>query len=398
MNKDNLLILLHSFREQNIICYAYRETVFNVLSTGKADGALHFISDAASNAVSEVLKANDFKEVAVNSDNVEAKLGNQNVKVKLIAGDQGKLFEAIVQPLTINSLLLRDSGEVYDRYDGMLDIENKILRRTSVPIQDKTAFCSICFELTLKRGFMPDKTVQNEMKKMVTLPLQKKVSFLFSIRSAVKSAHFNVDNLLNALEYNGLFTNAGSISREKKRQFDTTLRKTEPDILILFLCYLTGFKGEQLKSINNLLCPKESYDKIFKFFKDGGKPNELKKTFSDKELPIATSFAELLALLAGTDWAICEPASSLFSDFDAESTWKKQCITEDQEDDSHESAERMVEGKAQMVSGEMQGLFGGEIEEDYEVEGADEDPPIPIQSVYGLRKPTDNVFLNRKTK
>lgn len=104
----------------------------------------------------------------------------------------------------------------------------------------------MCFELTLKRGFMPDKTVRDEMKKMVTLPLQKKVSFLFSMRSAIKSARFEVGYLLNTLEYDGLFTNAGTISREKKRQLDAALRKTEPDILILFLCYLRHMKAGKL--------------------------------------------------------------------------------------------------------------------------------------------------------
>lgn len=154
MNKDNLLALLRSFREQNIICYAYRETVFNALSTDKIDGTLHLITDAAAHTVSEVLKANGFKDVTESRDAVDAKLGDQYAKMKLITGDQDKLFKTIAQPLTINSLLLRDSGEVYDRYDGLQDIYHKTLRRTETPIQDKTSFCSMCFELTLKRGIM----------------------------------------------------------------------------------------------------------------------------------------------------------------------------------------------------------------------------------------------------
>lgn len=398
MNKDNLLALLRSFREQNIICYAYRETVFNALSTDKVDGTLHLITDAAAHTVSEVLKANGFKDVTESRDAVDAKLGDQYAKMKLITGDQDKLFKTIAQPLTINSLLLRDSGEVYDRYDGLQDIYHKTLRRTSAPIQDKTSFCSMCFELTLKRGFMPDKTVRDEMKKMVTLPLHKKVSFLFSMRSAIKSARFEVGYLLNTLEYDGLFTNAGTISREMKRQLDAALRKTEPDILILFLCYLAGFKGEQLKSVNNLLCPKESYDKISKFFKEGNKTDDMKKIFSDKELTIAASFAELLALLTGTDFVISTSESSLFRTFDAESTWKTQSTPEVKDSKVQVAEEQTVENMEQTDSKEMQDLFGGEIEESYEVEDDVEGMPMPAQSVYGLRNPKDNVFLNRKTK
>lgn len=398
MNKENLLALLRSFREQNIICYAYRETVFNVLSADKIDGILHLITDAAPHTVSEALKANGFKDVTESRDAVDAKLGDQSVKMKLVTGDQDKLFKIIAQPLTINSLLLRDSGEVYDRYEGLQDIYNKTLRRTNAPIQDKTSFCSMCFELTLKRGFMPDGAVRDEMKKMVTLPLQKKVSFLFSMRSVIKSARFDVGYLLNTLEYDGLFTNAGTISREKKRQLDAALRKTEPDILILFLCYLAGLKGEQLKSVNNLLCPKESYDKISKFFKDGSKTDDMKKIFSDKELTIAASFAELLALLTGVDFVINTPESSLFRTFDAESAWIAQSSDRVKTEKVQEAEERTAENTEQTGLDDMQGLFGGEIEESYEVEDDGEDIPMPAQSVYGLRNPTDNVFLSRKTK
>lgn len=398
MNKENLLALLRSFREQSIICYAYRETVFNVLSAGKTDGILHLITDAAPHTVSKALKANGFKDVTESRDAVDAKLGDQFVKMKLVTGDQDKLFKTIAQPLTINSLLLRDSGEVYDRYEGLQDIYNKTLRRTNAPIQDKTSFCSMCFELTLKRGFMPDEAVRDEMKKMVTLPLQKKVSFLFSMRSVIKSARFDVGYLLNTLEYDDLFTNAGTISREKKRQLDAALRKTEPDILILFLCYLAGLKGEQLKSVNNLLCPKESYDKISKFFKGGSKTDDIKKIFLDKELTIAASFTELLALLTGVDFVINTPESSLFRTFDAESAWIMQSSDIAKTEEVQEAEERTAENTEQTGLDDMQGLFGGEIEESYEVEDDGEDMPMSAQLVYGLRNPTDNVFLNRKTK
>lgn len=76
MNKDNLLALLRSFREQNIICYAYRETVFNALSTDKVDGTLHLITDAAAHTVSEALKANGFKDVTESrpdADNIDTR-------------------------------------------------------------------------------------------------------------------------------------------------------------------------------------------------------------------------------------------------------------------------------------------------------------------------------------
>ncbi len=398
MNKDNLYSLLRSFREQDIICYAYRETAFNVLSTGKVDSTLYFITDAEGSVLGEVLKAKDFTDVVVKSENVEAKLGNQNAKFKIVNGEQENIFKAITQPLTINSLILREGGELHDKCGGLQDINDKILRRTVDPILDKSAFCTMCFELTLKRGFKPDRSVKDEMKKMVTLPLQKKISFLFSIRAVVKSGHFNVGYLLNALGYDGLFTNTGNISREKRSQLDTALRKTEPDILILFLCYLAGFKGEQLKSVNNLLCPKESYDKISKFFKDGGDYADIKKTFSEKEQPIANSFAELLSLISGTEYVIKSTKSNLFKIFDADEGWVKQTPEKTKNAESQEVSEQTVEKTEQTAPDEMQGMVGGEIEEKYEVDDDGESQPMPGASGYGVRNPTDNVFVSKNSK
>ena len=398
MNKENLFSLFRSFREQDIICYAYRETAFHVLSTGKVDSTLYFITDAYGDVLEDVLKTKGFTDVVVKSENVEAKLGNQNVRFKPIGDEQENLFKAIAQPLTINSLLLRDDDDVYDTCGGLQDIKDKNLRRTDAPILDKSAFCTLCFELTLKRGFKPDKSVKDEMKKMVTLPLQKKISFLFSIRTLVKSGHFNVGYLLNALEYDGLFTNIGSISREKRSQLDTALRKTEPDILILFLCYLAGFKGEQLKSVNNLLCPRESYDKISKFFKDGGDYANIKKTFYEKELPIAKSFAELLSLISGNEYVIKGTKSNLLKIFDADEGWTRQIPEQAKNNESQEASEQTVEKTEQSEFDGMQDLFGGEIEENYEVDENDESQSMSGASAYGVRNPSDNVFVSKNTK
>lgn len=270
MNKSKLCELLKSFREEDIICYAYRETVFNILSTGKCDGTLYLITDVSANVMIEALTQRGFNDITRGGETIDAKFGQQIVKVRVVEGDADKLSKTISQPLTVCSLLLRDDGDVYDEFGGQKDITDKALRKTGVPIRDKNAFCSLCFELTLKRGYVPDAAVKDEMKKMVTLPLPKKIQLLMSVRNYLKSPHFNMEYILNALSYDGLFTSAGAVSNTKKSNLESIIRKADQTNITLLLCFLVGIKGEQLKSITNFDMRKESYEKICRFIKDEG--------------------------------------------------------------------------------------------------------------------------------
>ena len=259
MNKETLLELLSLLRQQGIICYTYRETAYHILSSGKVDSTLHLITDASANVVSNALKAGDFKNVTVNGENVDARWGKQSVRIKIISGGQEKLIKTITQPLTINSLLLRADGQVYDLYSALEDIHNRILRRTEAPIQDKGAFCTMCFEMTLKKGFTADKSVVSEMKKMVTLPLPQKVQLLQTVKNLIKSANYSISNLLNAFAYDGLFTNVGEISRDRRQQLDSVFRKAEPDSLMMLLCFMAGFWTDNIKPVVGLNFSKDMW-------------------------------------------------------------------------------------------------------------------------------------------
>lgn len=406
MNKENLCLLLHSFRKQNIICYAYRETAFNILSTGSADGVIFFITDATANAMTAALKENNFKDVSQNGENIDAKLGPQNVKIRLVEGDKDKLLKVICQPLTINSLLFRDDGEVYDAFGGMEDIEKRRLRRTEAPIRDKNSFCTMCFELTLKKGFVPDEAVREEMKKMVTLPLAKKISFLHMIRGFTRTSRFNINYVLNAFEYDGLFTNIGTISRQKKDEIEDIFRKSEPKDILLFLCYIAGLKGEQIKSVNNLEFKKESYDMICRFIKENKTfdMTSMKNQFSKQELEAAMLIGKLTALLSGNNFEVIEAASNLFKDIETDENWKKYCHEEapNETHDLKQNPEPVKNGvldvSEPIETAEADGFFGGEIEEAYEDEEDDENGYTNKQSAYGLRSPADNIFLKGGSK
>ena len=257
MNKEQVCKLLRGFENDGIICYAYRETAFALLADGKCDGTLHLITDAPSGTVIDVLNKNDCRDITQLGDGIDAKLAQQSVKVKLIDGDADKLTKTICRPLTVCSLMLRADGDVYDEFGGMDDLNAKILRKTDAPIRDKNYFCTFCFDLTLKRGFVPDASIRDEMKRVVTLPLSKKIQLLLTVRSVLKSKQFKIEYVLNALAYDGLFPNTGDVSDCKKGSLERLLKSADADKITLLLCYFAGIRGEQLKSVPSFGYEKE---------------------------------------------------------------------------------------------------------------------------------------------
>lgn len=402
MNRNKLCELLKSFREEDIICYAYRETVFNILSTGKCDGTLYLITDVSANVMIDALTKRGFTDITRGGENIDAKLGGQTVKVRVVEGDIEKLSKTISQPLTVCSLLLRDDGDVYDEFGGQKDIKEKLLRKTGIPIRDKNAFCSLCFELTLKRGYVPDEAVKDEMKKMVTLPLPKKIQLMMSVRSCIKSQHFNMDYILNVLSYDGLFTSAGAISKDKKSELDSLVRKTDQANITLLLCYLVGIKGEQLKSITNFDLRKESYEKICRFVKDGETVDMLaiRNRFSDAEVSGLLFLCEFMALLSGNEFIVKEARSNLFRSFDKSDFWKKILGTDENNEsvkETQEGVERMVENTERDATEEPADMFGGVEEEGYEVEDEDEKwlGLVGDTSGLNLRNSGENHFIKK---
>lgn len=402
MNKSKLCELLKSFREEDIICYAYRETVFNILSTGKCDGTLYFITDVSANVMIEALTQRGFNDITRGGETIDAKLGQRVVKVRVIEGDTDKLSKTISQPLSVCSLLLRDDGDVYDEFGGQKDITDKVLRKTGVPIRDKNAFCSLCFELTLKRGYVPDAAVKDEMKKMVTLPLPKKIQLMMSVRNYLKSPHFNMEYILNALSYDGLFTSAGVVSNAKKSNLESIIRKADQTNITLLLCFLVGIKGEQLKSITNFDMRKESYEKICRFIKDGETVDMLaiRNRFTDAEVSGLLFVSEFMALLAGGEFVVKEARSNLFRSFDKSDFWKKVLGSEEEPEPVKavkEDLEQPVETTEQDVTGEPEDMFGGVEEERYEVEDSGEELLGHVGDTSGLnlRNPGENHYLKK---
>lgn len=398
MNREQLYKLLHGLENDGIICYAYRETVFSILSDGKCDGTVYLITDASADALSDALMKRDFKEITRIGDGIDAKLAQQNVRIRLI-GDMEKLSKTICQPLTVCSMMLRADGGVYDELGGMDDLNGKVLRKTAAPIRDKNYFCTLCFELALKRGFSPDAGVRDEMKRVVTLPLSKKIQLLLMVRSVLKSRQFQIEYVLNAFAFDGLFPNVGDVSRCKKDELDAHLRNAEADKITLLLCFLAGIRGEQLKSIPNFGYEKEFYENLCRSIKENKTANEADtaKLFTGKNADAGKFVAECCALLSGQDFGAGSPANDLFRKLNASELWKfEEEISElpspdtecDCGDDGHTETERSA-------AESMEELLGGIEDDGYEAEYTEEEVSVVEHSRFGLRNPANNHYIRK---
>lgn len=398
MNREQLYKLLHGLENDGIICYAYRETVFSILSDGKCDGTVYLITDASADALSDALMKRNFKEITRIGDGIDAKLAQQNVRIRLI-GDMEKLSKTICQPLTVCSMMLRADGGVYDELGGMDDLNGKVLRKTAAPIRDKNYFCTLCFELALKRGFSPDAGVRDEMKRVVTLPLSKKIQLLLMVRAVLKSRQFQIEYVLNAFAFDGLFPNVGDVSRCKKDELDAHLRNAEADKITLLLCFLAGIRGEQLKSIPNFGYEKEFYENLCRSIKENKTANEADtaKLFTGKNADAGKFVAECCALLSGQEFGAGSPANDLFRKLNASELWKfEEEISElpspdtecDCGDDGHTETERSA-------AESMEELLGGIEDDGYEAEYTEEEVSVVEHSRFGLRNPANNHYIRK---
>lgn len=393
MNRNKLCELLKSFRKDDIICYAYRETVFHILSSGKCDGILYLISDVSANVMIDALTQRGFSEIKRGGENIDAKFAGQNVKVCVVDSDEDKFRKATSQPLTICSLLLRDDGYIYDECNGQADIKNKILRKTKTLVNDKNAFCTFCFELTLKRGYMPDATVMNEMKRMLTFPEQKKNQLMMSIREYIRSQQFNIDYFLNTLSYTGLFTAVGTISKEKKGKLYSLLRKANSMNIVLLLCYLVGIRGDKLKTVTNFDMQRDSYEKICRFVKSGETVDmmTIRNDFSDTEVSGLLFVAEFMALLSGEDFVVKEARSILFRTFDKSEFWKKILFEDEKREPITKAQNQPTEPVEKDMTTEPADVFGGFEDDEYE-----EDPDVEVTESIGTNSSRNFQSHNEK--
>ena len=190
MNKDKILAALENLKRNDVICYIYRESVFEILSYGRVDSTLYLLSDSPVDTLKEKLVKCEFTDVADGeSGYISARLSSQ--KIELLCGDDltaDRLMDTIRHDLSIHSMMMRGKGDIYDVFGGLDDFQKKQLRLTREDITDKNAFAKTCFELILRSGFSADAKLTELLNKSLReQPMGRRVALMMTFRNYIKS-------------------------------------------------------------------------------------------------------------------------------------------------------------------------------------------------------------------
>ena len=267
MLKDKILAALNTLKDSDVICYIYRESVFEILSTGRVVGTLYMMSDASADVLKESLIKCGFKDVANGKPGyISARLAGQTVE--LLCGDDlgaKELTEIIRRDLSVHSMMMRGKGDVYDVFGGLDDFHRKHLRLTMDEVADSDTFTNTCFELILKSGFTADSKLMEKLNRSLReLPMGKRVSLIMMFRNYIKSGKADIGYILHALSLRGLFPKAPKVNAGKRIELEEKLKVLRPMQNAALVCYLCGIKGEQLKNIPNTGFAREFYDCFLK--------------------------------------------------------------------------------------------------------------------------------------
>ena len=115
MNRDKLLTALELLKKNGVLCYVYRESVFELLSMNRADGVVHLLSDTPAEDLKPILVKCGFKDAANGKEgNISARLSGQAVEILCISNLEPERFdECIRRDLTVHSMLMRSNSDIY---------------------------------------------------------------------------------------------------------------------------------------------------------------------------------------------------------------------------------------------------------------------------------------------
>lgn len=400
MNKEKILAALENLKGNDVLCYIYRESVFELLSSGRVDGTLYLVSDSPVDMLKKMLVKCEFTDVTDGEPGyLTARLSGQ--KIELLCGDDltaDRLTDFIRRDLSIFSMMMRGQGDIYDVFGGLDDFHNRQLRLTREDVADRNTFAKTCFELILKSGFSADAMLTDLLNKVLReLPMGKRAPLMMIFRNYLKSDNRNIRYILNALSLRGMFPKAPMLSDSMSKELDKKLKSLRPMQHAALTCYLCGIKGEQLKNVPNTGFAREFYDCFLKHVDDDlsdRKQFEAAKNNCTREcFETLLAVKEVLSMLAGESFFVKpQAAGNLFKELESSDEWRK----EDEKPETppaRESADVTPEEPAADVLPE----FEGQTEENY-IEDEEEPEPTseaPIGDI-PVRRPGENFYLRQK--
>lgn len=308
MRKDSLLSLLTDFRREELICYLYRETALEAMSSGKVDNKAYLITDSPVDRVKEVLGKFGAKESTVKSNRVQFRREGLLIDV-FCGGDmtEEQLNEAMRMDLTVHSMLMRDTGEMYDVFGGLGDYRDKVIRCTGDKVKNGEQFAFSAMVLILKQGYAVDKRYLTPLNNCVkTLPTPRKTTLNNIFRNFMRAEELDGKALLAVISLYGFCPNAGRVSYAKQDALVERIKEMKPLHRSALSLYLCGVKPEELKNYSNPGFAREFYECLLKFIgadlTDKVKLNETRRNCTPECFETLIALQEAIAFIQGRDY------------------------------------------------------------------------------------------------
>ena len=402
MNRDKLLTALELLKKNGVLCYVYRESVFELLSMNRADGVVHLLSDTPAEDLKSILVKCGFKDAASGKEgNISVRLSGQAVEILCISELEPEKFdECIRRDLTVHSMLMRSNGDIYDNCGGLKDFRQKRLRLTSGKIVDKDSFAISSFELMLKSGYTADAGIQSTLNKaLAELPVGKRVSLIMMLRNYMKAENADVQHILCVLSLKGIFPKAPTVSCKRPEELMKKLKEMKSLQISALVCILCGIKGENLKQIPNVGFAREFYDCIQRHI--GSDLGNRKQFEEAKNSCTAECFETLLAvkealcLISGQEFHLAKKSRELLKAIEASDKWQVQKENEEKTRPPASASKEVTEEQPETEPAPEMMEFGGEAEEQY-VEEEEPKQEDDTASNLPLRDPSKNFYIHRK--
>lgn len=403
MNRDKLLTALELLKKNGVLCYVYRESVFELLSMNRADGVVHLLSDTPAEDLKPILVKCGFKDAANGKEgNISARLSGQAVEILCISNLEPERFdECIRRDLTVHSMLMRSNGDIYDNCGGLEDFRQKRLHLTGGKIVDKDSFAISSFELMLKSGYTADAGIQSTLNKaLAELPVGKRVSLIMMLRNYMKAENADVQHILCILSLKGIFPKAPTVSCSRPEKLMEKLKGMKPLQVSALVCTLCGIKGENLKQIPNVGFAREFYDCIQRHI--GSDLGNRKQFEEAKNSCTAECFETLLAvkealcLISGQEFHLAKKSRELLKAIEASDKWQVQKENEEKTKPPASASKEVPEEQPETEPATEMMEFGGEAEEQYVEEEEEPKQEDDTASNLPLRDPSKNFYIHRK--
>ncbi len=405
MLKNALLTQLSEFRKQGLLCYLYRETAFEAASYGKVDNKAYLITDSVMDSVKDALIKCGIKDSTVKGGN-HIQFRTDGILMDVFCGGElteEQLNETVRMDLTVHSMLMKDTGDVYDSYGGMDDCRNRIIRCTGEKVKNGEQLAFSAMVLLLKQGYTVDKRYLTPLNNCVkSLPLPRKTTLNNIFRNYLKSENLDGKTLLGIVGMYGFCPNAGRVSYGKAEALAGKIKEMKPLHRSALSLYLCGVKPEELKNFANPGFAREFYECLLKFIgadlSDKGKLSETKRNCTPECFETLIALQEALALIQGRDYTTPKlTVGGVFREMDKSDKWVSSeikaynpvaeatralqtAVTEDEDVDDGTPMDM--------------GVFGGKEEEGY-VEYGEEDSPPSSQDNSPFRRPSDNFYVSK---